>query len=148
MTTKGILADLSFDDYFFCDCVPAILKSLRYLTSSSSDIVKLRGSRFANCKCQAEILVELGKDDSNEVATFFKYVAKNLWTITFVRDHLLSFRIKIERNEQVATSAKSHMVTFDPYLCGCIHCLPTRFILTFSASKTTFFTLDKRFLSI
>ena len=53
--------------------------------------VKLRGSRFANCECQAEILVvKLGKDDSNEVTTFFKYVAKNLWTMTFARDNLLS----------------------------------------------------------
>ena len=91
MKTRVILADLGFDDYFVSDCVPGILKYLRELTSSSSDTVKLRRSRFANCKSQAEILVaELGKEDSNEVTAFFKYVAKHLWAMTFARDHLLS----------------------------------------------------------
>ena len=91
MKTRVILADLGFDDYFVCDCVPGILKYLRELTSSSSETFELRGSRFANCKSQAEILVaELGKEDSNEVTAFFKYVAKHLWTVTFARDHLLS----------------------------------------------------------
>ena len=82
MKTRVILADLGFDDYFVSECVPGILKYLRELTSSS------RRLRFANCKCQAEILVvELSKEDSNEVTAFFKYVAKHLWTMTFARDH-------------------------------------------------------------
>ena len=36
MKTRVILADLGFEDYFVCNCVPGILKYLRELTSSSS----------------------------------------------------------------------------------------------------------------
>ena len=58
---------------------------------------------------------------------FFKF-------LSFGRLKCGSFGFKIERNEQVQ---KLHVVTFDPYLCGCVRCLPTRFVLKFSASKIT-----------
>ena len=88
---QAILADLGFEEYFVRDCLPAILDFLKEITSTKSDIVKLRGKWFADSQRQADFLVtELQKGTENEVKTLLKYVAKNLWTIRFARDDLLS----------------------------------------------------------
>ena len=64
---------------------------LKEITSTKSDIVKLRGKRFADSQRQADFIVaELKKGTENEVKTLLKYVAKTLWTITFAKDNLLS----------------------------------------------------------
>ena len=91
--TRKILADLGFEEYFDRECLAAIVNCLEEITSTPSEIVKLRGARFADCKKEAEVLVaelKRGKNDANGVIGFFTYVAKNLWTITFARDQLLS----------------------------------------------------------
>ena len=77
--TRAILAELGFEEYFVRDCLPAILDFLKEITSTKSDIVKLRGKRFADSQRQADFLVtELQKGTENEVKTLLKYVAKKL----------------------------------------------------------------------
>ena len=89
--TRAILADLGFEEYFVRDCLPAILHFLKEITSTKSDIVKLRGKRFADSQRQADFLIaELEKGTENEVKTLLRYIANKLWTITFARDNLLS----------------------------------------------------------
>ena len=89
--TRETLTKLGFEEYFICECVPSILKSLRVITSTSSDTVKLRGSRFAASKAQADVLVvELEKSEATAAKTYFEYVAKEVWTLTFARDNLAS----------------------------------------------------------
>ena len=89
--TRAILADLGFEEYFVRDCLPAILHFLKEITCTKSDIVKLRGKRFADSQRQADFLfAELEKGTENEVKTLLRYIAKKLWTITFARDNLLS----------------------------------------------------------
>ena len=88
---RAILADLGFEEYFIGDCLPAILHFLKEITATKSDIVKLRGKRFADSQLQADFLVaELEKGTENEIKTLLRYIAKNLRTITFARDNLLS----------------------------------------------------------
>ena len=91
--TRKILAELGFEEYFDRECLSAIVNCLEEITSTPNEIVKLRGTRFADCKQQAEVLVaelKRGKNDANGVIGFCSYVAKNLWMITFARDQLLS----------------------------------------------------------
>ena len=54
---RAILTDLGFEEYFSLDCLPVVLKHLREITSVSSEITKMRGSRFTSCQSQAHILV-------------------------------------------------------------------------------------------
>ena len=84
--TRAILADLGFEECFVRDCLPAILHFLKEIISTKSDIVKLRGKRFADSQRQAK----LEKGTENEVKTLLRYIAKKLWTITFARDNILS----------------------------------------------------------
>ena len=89
--TRAILADLGFEECFVRDCLPAILYFLKEITSTKSEIVKLRGKRFADSQHQADFLIaELEKGTENEVKTLLRYIANKLWTITFARDNLLS----------------------------------------------------------
>ena len=43
--------------YFDRECLSAIVNCLEEITSTPNEIVKLRGTRFADCKQQAEVLV-------------------------------------------------------------------------------------------
>ena len=63
-----ILADLGFEEYFDRECLSAIVNCLEEINSTPSEIVKLRGARFADSKQQAEVLVaelKRGKNDAN-----------------------------------------------------------------------------------
>ena len=91
--TRKILAELGFEEYFDRECLSAITHCLEEITSTPNEIVKLGGTRFAECKQQAEVLIaelKRGKNDASGVTGFCSYVAKSLWMITFARDQLLS----------------------------------------------------------
>lgn len=84
--TSKILAGLGFEEHFDRECLSAIVNCLEEITSTPNEIEMLRGTRFANCKNQAEVLVaELrrGKNNTTEVIGICSYVATNLWMITF-----------------------------------------------------------------
>ena len=88
---RAILTDLGFEEYFSLDCLPVVLKHLREITSVSSEITKVRGTRFASCQSQTHILVvELEKGEETLAERLFRFVAENIWKITFARDNLIS----------------------------------------------------------
>ena len=74
--TRAILADLGFEEYF--DCLPAILHFLKEITCTKSDIVKLRGKRFADSQRQADFLfAELEKGTENEVTVLYERINRH-----------------------------------------------------------------------
>ena len=48
--TRKILAELGFEEYFDRECLSDIVNCLEEITSKPNEIVKLRGTRFADCK--------------------------------------------------------------------------------------------------
>ena len=77
--TRAILTDLGFEEYFSLDCLPVVLKHLCEITSVSSEIAKVRGSRFASCQSQAHVLVvELEKGEETLAKRLFRVVVKNI----------------------------------------------------------------------
>jgi len=71
--------------------VSGLLKYLSNITETTSETVKVRGTRFVRVQLQAEKLkTGLKKGNQGNAKPFFWYASKQLWAITSARDYLQS----------------------------------------------------------
>ena len=92
--SRQVLSNLGFEDFFDGECVPLLRDFLDNLAATPADIAELRGQRFVTCQQHAKLFSKELEKDAESHATpltvFLKYVAQNLWTVTFAMDNLFS----------------------------------------------------------
>ena len=92
-------------------CVSGLLKYLSNITETTSETVKVRGTRFVRVQLQAEKLKTGLKKDQGNAQPFFWYVSKQLWAISSARDYLQS---SSKRQQHVAQHLNEFRQTEKP----------------------------------
>ena len=89
---RKVFTNLGFKEFFVGECMPLVRSFLVNLASTPSNIVEIRGHRFATCQQNAKQFCEELENGTElrtkPLFTFVEYAAQHLWTITFARDYL------------------------------------------------------------